>query len=256
MSYWKAEKRNCVQYRRHFLVDNNVFHGELPLALVSLDFCCISDSTSVPALWVQVWLIARLNQELEVACLWLITKKPRRTHPRGGKRCAHLHTAAVLSPSTLQVNASALAPPLHAPLQWYSFPMFEICGSAVSAYCQQGVCLLSGLGENQTEQFAALNHRSGWTAAAINRRGTTISHFHGALRRLAFTLLTCLFRGVWSGISSVNPAIRILLSEIYLRVKDLCVARTFGVIPIKSRWSCSQKKRDFTGGGVLFDRIL
>lgn len=28
MSYWKAEKRNCVQYRRHFLVDNSVFHVE------------------------------------------------------------------------------------------------------------------------------------------------------------------------------------------------------------------------------------
>nr|XP_034356208.1 1-phosphatidylinositol 4,5-bisphosphate phosphodiesterase eta-1 isoform X1 [Arvicanthis niloticus] len=28
MSYWNAEKRNCVQYRRHFLVDNRVFHVE------------------------------------------------------------------------------------------------------------------------------------------------------------------------------------------------------------------------------------
>uniref|UniRef100_E0CZ95 Phospholipase C, eta 1 n=1 Tax=Mus musculus TaxID=10090 RepID=E0CZ95_MOUSE len=29
MNYWNGEKRNCVQYRRHFLVDNRVFHGEL-----------------------------------------------------------------------------------------------------------------------------------------------------------------------------------------------------------------------------------
>ncbi|XP_004639877.2 1-phosphatidylinositol 4,5-bisphosphate phosphodiesterase eta-1 isoform X2 [Octodon degus] len=28
MSYWNSEKRNCVQYRRHFLVDNGVFHVE------------------------------------------------------------------------------------------------------------------------------------------------------------------------------------------------------------------------------------
>ncbi|XP_031229858.1 1-phosphatidylinositol 4,5-bisphosphate phosphodiesterase eta-1 isoform X9 [Mastomys coucha] len=28
MSYWNTEKRNCVQYRRHFLVDNRVFHVE------------------------------------------------------------------------------------------------------------------------------------------------------------------------------------------------------------------------------------
>ncbi|XP_021109052.1 1-phosphatidylinositol 4,5-bisphosphate phosphodiesterase eta-1 isoform X5 [Heterocephalus glaber] len=28
MSYWNLEKRNCVQYRRHFLVDNGVFHVE------------------------------------------------------------------------------------------------------------------------------------------------------------------------------------------------------------------------------------
>ncbi|XP_074046893.1 1-phosphatidylinositol 4,5-bisphosphate phosphodiesterase eta-1 isoform X3 [Macrotis lagotis] len=28
MSYWGLEKRNCVQYRRHFLVDNSVFHVE------------------------------------------------------------------------------------------------------------------------------------------------------------------------------------------------------------------------------------
>ncbi|XP_005874477.1 PREDICTED: 1-phosphatidylinositol 4,5-bisphosphate phosphodiesterase eta-1 isoform X1 [Myotis brandtii] len=28
MSYWNSEKRNCVQYRRHFLVDNSVFHVE------------------------------------------------------------------------------------------------------------------------------------------------------------------------------------------------------------------------------------
>ncbi|XP_044525463.1 1-phosphatidylinositol 4,5-bisphosphate phosphodiesterase eta-1 [Gracilinanus agilis] len=28
MSYWSLEKRNCVQYRRHFLVDNSVFHVE------------------------------------------------------------------------------------------------------------------------------------------------------------------------------------------------------------------------------------
>ncbi|XP_051013202.1 1-phosphatidylinositol 4,5-bisphosphate phosphodiesterase eta-1 isoform X1 [Acomys russatus] len=28
MSYWNVEKRNCVQYRRHFLVDNSVFHVE------------------------------------------------------------------------------------------------------------------------------------------------------------------------------------------------------------------------------------
>lgn len=28
MNYWNGEKRNCVQYRRHFLVDNRVFHVE------------------------------------------------------------------------------------------------------------------------------------------------------------------------------------------------------------------------------------
>ncbi|XP_043854321.1 1-phosphatidylinositol 4,5-bisphosphate phosphodiesterase eta-1 isoform X1 [Dromiciops gliroides] len=28
MSYWSLEKRNCVRYRRHFLVDNSVFHVE------------------------------------------------------------------------------------------------------------------------------------------------------------------------------------------------------------------------------------
>ncbi|XP_054556974.1 1-phosphatidylinositol 4,5-bisphosphate phosphodiesterase eta-1 isoform X2 [Talpa occidentalis] len=28
MSYWNLEKRSCVQYRRHFLVDNSVFHVE------------------------------------------------------------------------------------------------------------------------------------------------------------------------------------------------------------------------------------
>ncbi|KAI5132149.1 1-Phosphatidylinositol 4,5-Bisphosphate Phosphodiesterase Eta-1 [Manis pentadactyla] len=28
MSYWNLEKRTCVQYRRHFLVDNSVFHVE------------------------------------------------------------------------------------------------------------------------------------------------------------------------------------------------------------------------------------
>ncbi|XP_037698000.1 1-phosphatidylinositol 4,5-bisphosphate phosphodiesterase eta-1 isoform X3 [Choloepus didactylus] len=28
MSYWNLERRNCVQYRRHFLVDNSVFHVE------------------------------------------------------------------------------------------------------------------------------------------------------------------------------------------------------------------------------------
>ncbi|XP_045153592.1 1-phosphatidylinositol 4,5-bisphosphate phosphodiesterase eta-1 [Echinops telfairi] len=28
MSYWNLEKRDCVQYRRHFLVDNSVFHVE------------------------------------------------------------------------------------------------------------------------------------------------------------------------------------------------------------------------------------
>ncbi|XP_066114435.1 1-phosphatidylinositol 4,5-bisphosphate phosphodiesterase eta-1 isoform X1 [Saccopteryx bilineata] len=28
MSYWNSEKRICVQYRRHFLVDNSVFHVE------------------------------------------------------------------------------------------------------------------------------------------------------------------------------------------------------------------------------------
>nr|XP_012629823.1 1-phosphatidylinositol 4,5-bisphosphate phosphodiesterase eta-1 isoform X3 [Microcebus murinus] len=28
MSYWNSEKRSCVQYRRHFLVDNSVFHVE------------------------------------------------------------------------------------------------------------------------------------------------------------------------------------------------------------------------------------
>ncbi|KAM5275656.1 1-phosphatidylinositol 4,5-bisphosphate phosphodiesterase eta-1 isoform 2-T3 [Hipposideros larvatus] len=28
MSYWNLKKRNCVQYRRHFLVDNGVFHVE------------------------------------------------------------------------------------------------------------------------------------------------------------------------------------------------------------------------------------
>ncbi|XP_059121401.1 1-phosphatidylinositol 4,5-bisphosphate phosphodiesterase eta-1 [Peromyscus eremicus] len=28
MSYWNAEPRGCVQYRRHFLVDNSVFHVE------------------------------------------------------------------------------------------------------------------------------------------------------------------------------------------------------------------------------------
>ncbi|ERE88488.1 1-phosphatidylinositol-4,5-bisphosphate phosphodiesterase eta-1-like protein [Cricetulus griseus] len=26
MSYWNVKKRGCVQYRRHFLVDNSVFH--------------------------------------------------------------------------------------------------------------------------------------------------------------------------------------------------------------------------------------
>lgn len=34
MSYWNLEKRTCVQYRRHFLVDNSVFHGELPFAFM------------------------------------------------------------------------------------------------------------------------------------------------------------------------------------------------------------------------------
>ncbi|XP_077016952.1 1-phosphatidylinositol 4,5-bisphosphate phosphodiesterase eta-1 [Tamandua tetradactyla] len=28
MSYWNLERRSCVQYRRHFLVDNSVFHVE------------------------------------------------------------------------------------------------------------------------------------------------------------------------------------------------------------------------------------
>ncbi|XP_071070677.1 1-phosphatidylinositol 4,5-bisphosphate phosphodiesterase eta-1 isoform X3 [Dasypus novemcinctus] len=28
MSYWNLKRRNCVQYRRHFLVDNSVFHVE------------------------------------------------------------------------------------------------------------------------------------------------------------------------------------------------------------------------------------
>lgn len=28
MSYWSLEKRNCLQYCRHFLVDNGVFHGK------------------------------------------------------------------------------------------------------------------------------------------------------------------------------------------------------------------------------------
>lgn len=28
MSYWNVEKTGCVQYHRHFLADNSVFHGE------------------------------------------------------------------------------------------------------------------------------------------------------------------------------------------------------------------------------------
>ncbi|KAJ7324648.1 hypothetical protein JRQ81_017668 [Phrynocephalus forsythii] len=28
MSYWNMHKRSCMQYRRHFLVDNSVFHVE------------------------------------------------------------------------------------------------------------------------------------------------------------------------------------------------------------------------------------
>ncbi|KAL4823442.1 hypothetical protein H8958_002294 [Nasalis larvatus] len=34
MSYWNLEKKNCVQYRRHFLVDNSVFHGKLSLVFI------------------------------------------------------------------------------------------------------------------------------------------------------------------------------------------------------------------------------
>uniref|UniRef100_A0A286XFS2 Phospholipase C eta 1 n=1 Tax=Cavia porcellus TaxID=10141 RepID=A0A286XFS2_CAVPO len=35
MSYWNSEKRNCVQYRRHFLVDNGVFHVERCMSVQS-----------------------------------------------------------------------------------------------------------------------------------------------------------------------------------------------------------------------------
>lgn len=29
MSYWSLDKKSCLQYCRHFLADNGVFHGEL-----------------------------------------------------------------------------------------------------------------------------------------------------------------------------------------------------------------------------------
>lgn len=29
MSYWNLDKRRCLQYCRHFLVDNSVFHGKM-----------------------------------------------------------------------------------------------------------------------------------------------------------------------------------------------------------------------------------
>lgn len=33
MSYWSLDKKSCLQYCRHFLVDNGVFHGKLQVIL-------------------------------------------------------------------------------------------------------------------------------------------------------------------------------------------------------------------------------
>ncbi|KAF7463742.1 Hypothetical predicted protein [Marmota monax] len=49
MSYWNSEQRSCVRYRRHFLVDNSVFHGELSAALMSAGLRLVSDSAFIPA---------------------------------------------------------------------------------------------------------------------------------------------------------------------------------------------------------------
>lgn len=63
MNYWNGEKRNCVQYRRHFLVDNRVFHGEL-LYLCSWD-SAFGKLLSLYCFGCKYGLIVGLNQELE-----------------------------------------------------------------------------------------------------------------------------------------------------------------------------------------------
>lgn len=54
-----------MQYRRHFLVDNSVFHGELPWVFVWVAFYCVSDSTFLPASGCKGGIIVGLSQELE-----------------------------------------------------------------------------------------------------------------------------------------------------------------------------------------------
>lgn len=81
MSYWNLKKRNCVQYRRHFLVDNSVFHGKLAafcihvvrsfiLFLTALLFYHTGDKYGVTV---------GLHQEPELTCLWIMTEKPHWT---------------------------------------------------------------------------------------------------------------------------------------------------------------------------------
>lgn len=35
MSYWSLDKKSCLQYCRHFLVDNGVFHGKWQVAVLA-----------------------------------------------------------------------------------------------------------------------------------------------------------------------------------------------------------------------------
>lgn len=61
----ELEKSNCVQYRRHFLVDNSPFHGELPFsAPVVRSF--VSHSTLFQHSGCKCGIIIGLNQELEL----------------------------------------------------------------------------------------------------------------------------------------------------------------------------------------------
>lgn len=93
MSYWNLKKRNCVQYRRHFLVDNGVFHGKLAAFCIDAVGSCMLFLTALlfHHSGCKYGLTVGLNQEPELTCLWIVIEKPHWTLPTAVSNVPHLN---------------------------------------------------------------------------------------------------------------------------------------------------------------------
>lgn len=85
MSSWNLAERSRARYRRHFLVDNSAFHGELPRVCGWLGLLCVSDRT-YSALWVQIWCDCGVGPRARVNLLMDRPPEPCWAGPAGVSR--------------------------------------------------------------------------------------------------------------------------------------------------------------------------